>query len=129
MLSDAAFKIVMEEWSQWCLQGCQMGQGYPRASAFVNDYQDHNPGPVVPIDDDEKLTDVELAVAEVSKIKGVGRMVARVLRAHYQAQHEYLHLSQARRCKKLRLKPQNYYTYLNIGKEIVKAMLEDKWHG
>ena len=129
MLSDEAFEIVMEEWSQWCLQGCQMGQGYPKSSAFVNDYQDHNPGPTVLIDDDEKLTDVELAVAEVSKLKGVGRRVAKVIRAHYQAQHDFLHLSQARRCKKLGLKNYSYYKYLSIGKEKVKELLEEKWHG
>ncbi len=123
MLSDENFEVVMEQWSEWCLQGCQMGRGYPTASAHVNDYSDPSNGPVVLIDDDAKLERVEMAVSQTRRIKGVGRKVAKVLRAHYEAQEEYLHLSQPRRCKKLGLKPASYYRYLNIGKAAVNRTL------
>ena len=125
MLSDDMFEELMEKWSEWCLSGCSSGLGYPKASAFVNDYRDHTPGSMVLIDDDSKLEAVEKAVSQVARTKGIGRSVARVLRIHYQAHQDYLHLRHHRRVKKSGVKTTyKYYKYLKMGQDAVKELLE-----
>ena len=131
MLSNEAFEERMKQWSEWCLSGCNSGLGYPKASAFVSDYRDHSPGPIVLIGDDSKVEAVEKAVSQVARGKGVGRSVAKVLRIHYNAREEYRRLSSHhRRVKKAGVKTTyKYYKYLKMGQTAVKEILEGSGDG
>jgi len=124
MLDVRNFDSVMEGWGEYCLEGCGMGRGYPRASAFVHDYQDHQAGPVALIDDHPMLDDIESVVARTASIDP---KVPDVLRAHYKAQHTWLEKGHKNKLIKLSLSNSDYYKHLHSGQFYIQGALSEKW--
>lgn len=124
MIDVRDFESVMEGWGEYCLEGCGVGLGYPKSSPFVNDYKDHQAGPVALIDDHPMLDDIEAVVARTAEIHA---KVPDVIRAHYKAQFKWLETSHKIKLKKLEISGGNYYKYLHQGQFYIQGALSEKW--
>jgi hypothetical protein len=97
-VDEKKYRCVMEGWAEWSCSDIAGARGYPKCAAFVNDKIDSTFGPIVPIDSCEIYEQVEIYVVS---LRVVDMRLVNVLRAHFEAQHEWFCLEQEKKAAKL----------------------------